>query len=137
MDVVVTVPQSFGLAAWIAEGDAAGAPESGMEWDFYLGGARPRIQCSERVYVVYRGALRGFAPLVRVEQDRDTPWRFSLVRHGGAVAVTIPEYVQGFRGWRYRWWDRTVEVPFPDWQNPEARIGWEWPTKPHATPRNV
>ena len=40
-DVVVTVPKNFrccgkvGLAAWIAEGDAAGEKWSGEEWHFY------------------------------------------------------------------------------------------------------
>jgi hypothetical protein len=41
------------------------------------------------------------------------------VRHGGAVAVTVPLLpVSGFRGWRYRWWDAASEVPFPDWRRP-------------------
>lgn len=115
MDVVVTVPKSFGLDTWIAEGDAAGEPWSGQEWHFYLGGAVPNIQPGERVYVVYNGKLRGYAPLVRVERNG---WRLALVRHGGAVAVTIPEYIKGFRGWRKRWWDRSIETPFPNWQIP-------------------
>lgn len=74
-DVVVTVPKSFGLDTWIAEGDAAGEPWSGEEWHFYLGGSSPDIK-------------------------------------------TIPEFIQGFRGARYRWWDTTIEVPFPGWQKP-------------------
>ena len=123
-DVVVTVPMSFGLDTWIDEGDAAGKPWSGEEWDFYLGGLRPNIKPGERVYVVYNGALRGYAPLVRVEHKSYWPeWKFSLVRHGGAVAITVPEYIQGFRGWRYRWWDRSIEVPFPAWQDANACIG--------------
>jgi hypothetical protein len=92
-DVVVTVPLSFGLDNWIDEGDAAGEPDSGLEWDFYLGGPRPNIKRGERVYVVYNGAIRGYAPLVRVAQDLFTHWRFSLVRHGSAVALTIPEFL--------------------------------------------
>lgn len=117
-DVVVTVPKSFGLQTWIEEGDAAGAAWSGLEWDFYLAGPVPNISKGERVYVVYNGAVRGYSPLVRI--DLHGYPRFSLVRHGGAEAVTIPEYVRGFRGWRYRWWDRTSEVPFPEWRNPDA-----------------
>jgi len=113
-DVVVTVPKSFGLARWIAEGDPAGSEWSGNEWDFYLGGGAPTIRPGERVYIVYNGRLRGYAPLVRIDHQG---WgRFSLVRHGGAVAVTVPEFIRGFRGWRYRWWDKAIEVPFPDWQ---------------------
>jgi hypothetical protein len=46
-------------------------------------------------------------------------WRYALVRHGDAVAVTIDEFVRGFRGWRYRWWNRDIETPFPDWWKPE------------------
>jgi hypothetical protein len=115
MDIAVTVPKSFGLDQWIAEGDAAGAPWSGEEWHFYLGGHLPRIFPSERVYVFYNGRLRGFAPLVRIEQYGH---RFALVRHGDAQAVTIAPLTPGFRGWRYRWWQLSDESPFPEWQKP-------------------
>lgn len=114
-DVVVTVPKSFGLAEWITEGDAAGDAWSGEEWHFYLGGPVPKMTKGDRVYVVFNGKLRGYAPLERIERDG---FRFALVRHGGAVAVTIDEYVRGFRGWRYRWWEVVSEMPFPDWRNP-------------------
>lgn len=115
-DVVVTVPQSFGLGRWIAEGDAAGQPWSGREWDFYLSGQAPNIRPGERVYIVCSGKLRGYAPLVRI--DHQGPWRFSLVRHGDAVSVTINEPIRGFRGWRHRWWMLWDEKPFPDWKVP-------------------
>ena len=147
-DVVVTVPKNFeyydpktkrelkGIKGWIAEGDAAGAPESGVEWSFTLGGYPPRIEPGERVYVVYNGKLRGYAPLVRIDrfQDEDDlagdfgdleqcpPRRrvgaYGLIRKGGAVAVTIDEFIKGFRGFRYRWWSYDQERPFPDWQTP-------------------
>jgi hypothetical protein len=125
-DVVVTVPKSFGLDTWIAEGDAAGEPWSGQEWHFYLGGQVPKIEPGDRVYVVYNNRIRGYAPLVRLEYEGKV-WegeqyidrgRFALVRHGYAEAVTIRAEVRGFRGWRYRWWDRDIEVPFPDWRLP-------------------
>ena len=113
MDVVVTVPKSFGLDTWIAEGDLPGQPWSGEDWHFYLGGPVPNIKPGERVYVIYDGKLRGYAPLVRVERyDRS----YALVRHNDAQAITIDEYIRGFRGFRYRWWDRRVETPFPNWK---------------------
>lgn len=115
-DVVVTVPKWFGLDTWIAEGDPAGAPWSGEEWCFYLGGGRPAMKPGDRVYVVFNNRLRGYAPLVRIESDG--PGRFALVRHGGAVAVTLDEPIRGFRGWRARWWERADERPFPDWRTP-------------------
>jgi len=121
MDVVVTVPKSFGLNTWIAEGDSVGVPWSGEEWHFYLARSRPAIDPGERVYVVYNGALRGYAPLVRIDKDRNS-WRYALVRHGGAVAVSIPEFIPGFMGFRYRWWNYDQELPFPDWQNPNAAL---------------
>ncbi|MFN2398877.1 MAG: hypothetical protein ABR543_09610 [Gemmatimonadaceae bacterium] len=117
-DVVVTVPKTFGLHTWIAEGDAAGEPWSGQEWHFYLGGPVPTIQQGERVYVLFNGMIRGYAPLVRIERHPSSHRRFALVRHGAAVAITIPEIVRGFRGWRYRWWNREAEVPFPEWKQP-------------------
>lgn len=123
-DVVVTVPKNFhyaglvGLAAWISEGDPAGELWSGQEWDFYLGGNLPNIEPGERVYVVCEGKLRGYAPLVRIDcyQGRS----YSLVRRGGAVAVTLAEPVRGFQGFRYRWWKYEDEIPFPEWQESPA-----------------
>lgn len=120
MDVVVTLPKSFrwngnkpGLASWVAEGDAAGGHETGEEYCFTCGVFRPRIEPGERVYVVHFGRLIGYAPLVRVSVEYGG--RFGLIRAGGAVAVTIDEEIPGFRGFRYRWWDRSIERPFPDW----------------------
>ena len=123
-DVVVTVPKTFGLREWIAEGDAAGAPWSGQEWHFYLYGRLPDIARGERVYVVYNGKLRGYSPLWRIERMHNVGGNakffgsFALVRRGEAQAVTVPETIIGFRGWRYRWWDRQIEVPFPEWRMP-------------------
>lgn len=126
-DVVVTLPKSFGLRTWIEEGDPAGVEWSGQEWHFYSGGSIPLIQPSERVYCVYDGRLIGFAPLVRVERaDGYRSRRFAFVRHGGAEAVTIDEPIRGFRGWRYRWWRREIERPYPGWHRGilrEARHG--------------
>jgi len=115
MDVVVTVPKSFGLQAWIDEGDLPGDEWCGLNWHFYLGGAIPKIEPGERVYIVYNNRLRGYAPLVRVER---TSRGCALVRHNDAVAITITEPIQGFRGFRYRWWNPSEEVPFPDWKQP-------------------
>ena len=114
-DLVVTLPLSFGLGRWIAEGDQAGEPWSGEEWGFSLGGARPDIAPGERVYVVHNLLLRGYAPLTRLVRDEG---RWVLCRGGDAVAVTIDEQIVGFRGWRRRWWDRSAERPFPDWRKP-------------------
>jgi hypothetical protein len=133
-DVVVTVPKNFrlddddpqiaklrGLAAWIAEGDAATSANeeaiwSGGEWCFSLGGNPPNIKEGERVYIVCEGKLRGYAPLLYVD---DLGYgRYGLIRGGGAVAVTIDEPIRGFQGWRYRWWRYDQERPFPNWQTP-------------------
>jgi hypothetical protein len=114
-DVVVTVPKDR-WEEWIDEGDLPGETwgtgDAGKDgwYDFYLGGPFPDIAPGERVYVVAHGRLRGYAPLVRVDRRAR-----SLVRQGGAVAVTIDEPIRGFRGWRYRWWDRADERSFPDW----------------------
>ena len=118
MDVVVTVPKTFGLQQWIAEGDPAGEPWSGQEWAFYTGGARPKISPGERVYVVCEGRLRGYAPLVRLDwYVWNGPFgRGAFIRAGDAAAVTIAGPVRGFQGWRYRWWEREHEIPFPDWR---------------------
>ena len=36
----------------------------------------------------------------------------------GTWACTIDEPISGFRGLRKRWWDRSIERPFPDWRTP-------------------
>lgn len=131
MDIVVTVPKNFthpaapgkrGLQAWIAEGDAAGDPDSGAKWWFTTWGTIPEISNGERVYVVCEGRIRGYSPLVEIMRtgglamQKNKPGPIAFVRGGVAVAVTIPEAVQGFRGWRYRWWERAQEIPFPNWR---------------------
>lgn len=117
-DVVVTVPKSL-WAEWIEEGDLAGEPWS-EEADYHFWIRRdsvPTILPGERVYIVAHGRLRGYSPLVRYENYcKLAPSRSCLVRHNGAVAVTLPVPIIGFQGWRYRWWDRSDEMPFPGWR---------------------
>lgn len=114
-DVVVTVPKRI-WQEWVEEGDLPGDEETGAEYAFWLWGPQPDIQPGQRVYVVAHGRLRGYAPLTWIESDGEG--RFGLCREGGAVACTIEEPIRGFRGWRYRWWSREDERPFPGWQTP-------------------
>jgi len=116
-DVVVTVPKSFGWTRWLEEGDLPGEPWSGLESYFHLGGYPPRdLEVGDRVYVVFNGKLRGYAPLNRIIHIG--PRRYALARRGGAVATTISEEIKGFRGFRYRWWDYDLERLFPNWRLP-------------------
>ena len=78
----------------------------------------PSILFGDRVYVVCEDRLRGYALLVQMAREGRC---IHLVRGGGAVAVTIPERITGFRGWRYRWWELTSEIPFPDWRTADRR----------------
>ena len=113
-DVVVTVPTRE-WDRWLAEGALVGEPcPAATEYFFRIGG-RPRVQPGERVYVVAHGKLRGYAPLVRLLPSGSVSF---LVRRGDAVAVTIPETITGFRGFRYRWWQREAERSFPEWCTP-------------------
>ena len=115
-DVVVTVPKAI-WRDWIEEGDLAGDEWSGMTSHFFIGKREPRITPGERVYVVAHGRLRGYAPLVKVEHScRLKPHTPCLMREGGAAALTIARPVRGFQGWRYRFWNRSDEISFPDWQ---------------------
>jgi len=111
-DVVVTVPKRLWFD-WIEEGDAIGEPATGEEWGFFLGGPMPKCAPGDRCYVVAWGKLRGFAPITRVAR---TERGFAICRGAGAVAVTILTPIVGFRGWRYRDWDRAIEEPFPAWR---------------------
>lgn len=131
-DVVVTVPKGF-WRDWIAEGDLPGEPWRGDYWAGQelvwvehlaaVGDEREWRICApdQRCYIVAHGLLRGYAPLCAVEVDPAGRLK-ALIRRGGAVAVTIPEPIQGFRGWRYRWWDRAAERPFPNWKEPMAPV---------------
>lgn len=107
-DVCVTVPKAK-WDEWIAEGDLPGE-DTGTEYVFWIGGPLPDIKPGERVYVVAHGKVRGYAPLIRAVPGH------GLIRSGGAVACTIDEPVRGFQGWRYRWWERDDEKPFPEWR---------------------
>ena len=111
-DLVCTVPRNLWWN-WLDEGDVAGTPATGLVWDFYLGTNRPPIEPGERLYIVAWDRLRGYAPVTGVVR---TPRGWAIQRRGGAVAVTIPETIRGFQGWRKVWWDRAAEVPFPDWK---------------------
>lgn len=121
-DVVVTCPASR-WADWLAEGDLPGDPPSGDEYVFSVGRSRPDVKPGDRVYVVALGKLRGYAPLLCLSWS-DEIQSYGLFRGGGAVAVTIrdhfnprqPATIKGFRGFRYRWWERSAEVPFPGWR---------------------
>lgn len=106
-DVVVALPKSFGLDRWLAEAAAPGTPrQPGRFYYWRLGRQAPAIEMGERVYVVHDGRLIGYAPLVALHEEGGVIY---LVRGGGAVACTIDEEINGFRGFRYRWWDPDAE----------------------------
>ena len=113
-DVVVTVPRDQWFN-WLAEGDLPGQAWTGNEWAYGLGGRPPIIHPGERVYIVCRDRLRGYAPLVSIATRA---YGYAFIRRDGAVAVTIDQRIPGFRGWRRRWWDRDEEKPFPGWREP-------------------
>lgn len=126
-DVVVTVPKRL-WREWLAEGDVAfagaeitdgGAPWEGDQEYGFVVSRNPNILHGERVYIVAHGKLRGYAPLIRIgagQRFGGGPRSRALIRRGDAVAVTIPEPIPGFRGFRYRWWDREIEIAFPAWR---------------------
>lgn len=121
-DLVGTCPKDF-WEEWIAEGDAASDKGTvfpsitGNDWSWCT---RDRKALSaghnDRFYVVAHGRLRGWAPIIRVDTTGDGG--FEIIRRGGAVAVTVPFPIPGFRGLRTRWWSRDVEFPFGDWKKP-------------------
>jgi hypothetical protein len=116
-DLVGTCPKDFWIE-WIAEGDAAGEPETGEEWGWFTGDAKAaRAEVGDRFYVVAHGKLRGWAPITKVTISADKK-SYVICRRGGAVACTLPFPIPGFRGLRKVWWDRKIEIPFPDWRTP-------------------
>jgi hypothetical protein len=134
MDVVVTIPCGL-FQEWKDEGALPGVPmPPDVEYHYTLrGGAPADVQVGDRVYVVACGKLRGYSPLTRLQKDCEFHLGDCLVREGGAVAVTLlcgthepdptagtphPCKIGGFRGFRYRWWGREHEAPFPDWRLP-------------------
>lgn len=116
-DLVGTCPKDFWLE-WIAEGDAAGDPDTGEEWTWitHHHSMRQLIRPGDRFYVVAHGRLRGWAPVTRIVAN-------CICRRGGAVACTISEAIPGFRGLRERWWPRETEIPFPDWKTAGVDLG--------------
>ena len=110
-DLVATCPKDF-WEEWIAEGDAAGEPESGEEYGWFTNHSLLRsIKPGERLYIVAHGKLRGYSIVTRVSGG-------AIIRNGNAVACTIDEPIPGFRGLRLRWWNRDKEHPFLDWKRP-------------------
>jgi len=116
-DLVGTCPKGF-WHEWIAEGDAAGTPESGEEWGWYTGSPLISvIRPGDRFYVVAHGRLRGWAPVTRVQLSPSGRGGV-ICRRGNAVGCTIETPIAGFRGLQTRWWPREAERAFPDWQEP-------------------
>lgn len=114
VDLVGTCPMTF-WNEWIAEGDAAGLPESGEEWGWYTHHSLARlITPGDRFYVVAWGRLRGYAPVTSLHDCGHGG--YVICRKGGAVACTIEQPIPGFRGLEKRWWSRDDERPFADWQ---------------------
>lgn len=127
VDLVGTCPKDF-WPEWIAEGDAAGDPETGEEWGWYTGHSYIHlINPGDRFYVVAHGLLRGYAPVTRVEIN--VYGKGFIGRRGGAVACTIDDPIPGFRGLRERWWSRDAERPFPDWKTAGIEAKLPRPTK--------
>lgn len=119
VDLVGTCPKGF-WEEWIAEGDPAGAPESGEEWGWFTRDPKAaRIRPGDRFYVVSYGLLRGWAPVTRIHDGGNGA--YAICRRGGAVACTIDAAIPGFRGLRVRWWALEMEVPFPDWKTAGVR----------------
>jgi hypothetical protein len=118
-DLVGTCPKDF-WDEWIAEGDASGDPETGEEWSWETRHPLARaIHPGDRLYVVAHAKLRGYAIVTRVTTDSDEyGYSYSIIRKGNAVACTIDEPIPGFRGIRFRWWQRDRERLFPEWKTP-------------------
>lgn len=127
-DVVVCVPRQRWLD-WIREGSLPG-DQSSQRFGFYVKTTeRPPVEHGDRVYVIAWDQLRGYAPLIEMQ---DAPDGFTLVRAGGAVACTLPLDTKSFPGWKLRWWQRSDEMPFVEWQT----AGIDNAPKPKA-PRNT
>ena len=120
-DLVGTCPKDF-WKDWLAEGGLPGEdPGPWSEWSWYSNHPlAASIQPGDRFYIVAHGRLRGYAPVVRVESPAcdNHNYKYAIIRRFGAVAVTIPQEIRGFRGLRIRWWDRQDEIPFPNWKEP-------------------
>ena len=121
MDLVATVPKTR-WDDWLAEGDCAGTPTTGAVYAWVTSSPVARYcRTGDRLYIVAHGKLRGWAVIGQVERfilALPRPAQYEINRAGGAVACTIPTAIPGFPGLRKRWWDRKLEVPFPDWRTP-------------------
>lgn len=117
-DLVGTCPKDF-WEEWIAEGDAAGEPESGQEWGWYSH-HRLIYECKvgDRFYVVAHRRLRGYSIVTGFGIGELGGWRSCIIRKGNAVACTLDKRIQGFRGLRRVWWKREDEKRFPEWRKP-------------------
>ena len=115
MDLVGTCPKGF-WKEWLLEGDCAGDPRGNLQYCWQTRSIMARmIFPGDRFYVVAHGRLRGYALVTETPYDY-LSGMYCIYRCGGAVAVTIPETVRGFRGLKAPWWDPKAEIPFPDWK---------------------
>lgn len=117
VDLVGTCPKGE-WHEWLAEGDAAGEPETGQEYGWWTGHSLVRqIDVGDRFYVVAHGRLRGYSIVTGVHHSPGSRGG-AIFRMGGAVACTLTDPVPGFRGLKKRWWNRDDEIEFPNWRSP-------------------
>lgn len=111
-DLVVCVPRQR-WRDWLREGSLPG-DQSTDRFGFYVKtDERPPVEPGDRIYVIAWDRLRGYAPLLELQEAREG---FTLIRAGNAVACTLPSPTKSFPGWKLRWWQCGDEVPFADWQ---------------------
>jgi hypothetical protein len=132
-DIVVPIGR---WKEWLAMGDHAGQPWSGREHALMLR-ALPDIEPGERVYIAHGGIVRGYAPLIRIEQGfYEGSLRTYLIRGGGARAMSpmcsmpsrcfcqdggtwLAPHARRFGkmgGFQYRSWDYLDEWLLGDWK---------------------
>ena len=121
VDLVGTCPKTF-WKEWLYEGDCAGTPDSGQEWEWTTRHSLVNsIDIGDRFYIVAHGKLRGYALVTGVWiSPHGFRWGGAVYRKGGAVACTIDQPIPGFRGLRKRWWDRADEHSFLNWKEPDG-----------------
>lgn len=119
MDVVACVPRHV-WPHWLEEGGTPEAPDPSTVYGFGVPSAPKLLRAGDRLYIACAGRIRGYAPVLWIQSRIDSR-AVDLIRDGkSAVAVTIAERVPPFRGFRYRWWTRDQERPFPEWRQAPA-----------------
>ena len=108
-DIVISVAREK-WADWLRVHGAQDRP--GHRRNFYIQGAHPPSSAGDRLYVASHGRIRCVFQIDGIQPLRGQWFIWATFLQ----PVAVDGFVQGFPGWKRRWWERDAERAFSAWR---------------------